>query len=165
MSQEIKIAIIAASSAILGAIISQATTLLISCIERKRQKNILLRQKYEEMMFHFSASLEWIRYLNGCTTQSEVFALAQSTDARKALSLCLLYFPILARPANDYILAQQVYYASIITSFKEDGSFTAGGQAILKNKVSHETAQKALFEKKENFENLIISNANEYTKA
>jgi len=102
MKQEILIAIIAASSVLCGVIISQIFSLLQSFCDKQYKKQMLLRQKYEEMMFHFSASLEWIVCLNGSTTQEAVFALAQSPDARKALSLCLLYFPELAEAANDY---------------------------------------------------------------
>ncbi|MFH0786816.1 MAG: hypothetical protein V2B13_04270, partial [Pseudomonadota bacterium] len=146
MKLEILIAIIAASSALCGVVISQVISLFQMFLSRRHEKQKLLRQKYEEMMFHFSASLEWIRYLNGSTTQSEVFALAQSTDARKALSLCLLYFPSLVQPANNYILAQQAYYTSVVTSFKMDIPVTAGGQALIHNKQQHEAVTNSLFE-------------------
>jgi hypothetical protein len=165
MKQEILIAIIAASSALGGVIISQVFSLLQSFYNKKYKKQILLRQKYEEMMFHFSASLEWIVSLNGSTTQASVFALAQCPDARKTLSLCLLYFPEMVEAANHYVLAQQSYYTVIVTSFKEDISFTAGGQAIVHNKSNYDIATKNLFNKKDAFENLIISNAKKYTKA
>jgi hypothetical protein len=165
MKQEILISIIAASSALGGVIISQVFSLLQSFYDKKHKKQTLLRQKYEEMMFHFSASLEWIVSLNGSTTQATVFALAQCPDARKALSLCLLYFSELVEPANSYVLAQQSYYTAIATSFKEDGSFTAGGQAVVKNKQKFDAATKNLFNNKDIFENLIISNAKKYTKA
>ena len=119
MKQEILIVIIAASSALGSVIISQAFSLFQSFLGKRHEKQKLLRQKYEEMMFHFSASLEWIQHLNGSTTQAEFFALSQSTDARKALSICLLYFPDLVDTANNYILAQQSYYESTVTSFKQ----------------------------------------------
>ena len=165
MKQEILIPIIVASSALGGVIISQAFSLFRSFLDKRHEKQKMLRQKYEEMMFHFSASLEWIQYLNGSTTQSEVFALSQSTDARKALSMCLLYFPDLVDIANNYILAQQSYYKSIVTSFKQELGFTAGGQALVRNKEKHEAATNNLFSKKNAFENLIVSNTKKYIKA
>jgi hypothetical protein len=165
MKLEILIAIIAASSALCGVVISQAIALFQTFLNRKHEKQKLLRQKYEEMMFHFSASLEWLQRLNGSTTQSEVFSLAQSIDSCKARSLCLLYFPHLVEAANKYILAQQAYYTSIVTSFRKDIPVTAGGQALVHNKERHEQATNALFEKKNSFENLIVSTAKTYTKA
>ena len=165
MSPEIKVAIIASSSAILGALISQITTIVISWVDKRRQKQVLLRQKYEEVMIYFSDSLEWIVHLNGSTNQESVFSLAQSPSARKALSLCLLYFrKDLGSAANDYILAQQTYYQSLIKVYdKNDLNCTAGGQFWVKEPKCKEITDN-LFQKKNDFENLIISNASQYTK-
>jgi len=116
-------------------------------------------------MFYFSASLEWIVSLNGSTNQEVVLSLAQCPDARKALSLCLLYFPEdFADAANRYVLAQQSYYKSILIVYDKNDDNTAGGQAVLKNPKYNE-ALKNLFESKDHFENLIISTAKKYTKA
>ncbi len=164
MSQEIKIAIIAASSALLGAIISQSMTWLLSHLEKKRQKHILLRQKYEEMWLNFSSSLEWIVRLNGSTSQEAVFQLAQNPEARKAASLCFLYFrEELGDAANNYLLAQQSYYQSLIKVYdKNDKDCTAGGQFMIKD-PGYKVSVDNLFAKKNLLENLIISNANKYT--
>jgi len=163
MKQEIVIAIIAASSALCGVIISQAISLIQTFLDRGHRKHILLRQKYEEMMFHFSDSLQWIQQVNACRTQSEIFALAQCPPTRKALSLCLLYFPDLSGPANDYLLAQLSYYEFIMKNFNENIPVTAGGQAFTKPECKPPTDN--LFAKKNHFEDLIISNAKKYTKA
>ena len=166
MKQEISIAIIAASSALCGVIISQAFSLFQSFLNRRHEKKKLLRQKYEETMLHLSTSLEWIQHLNGSTNQEAVFALAQNVAARKALSLCLLYFrKDLGGAANDYILAQQAYYQSLIKVYdKNDLNCTAGGQFWVKDPKCKEITDN-LFQKKNDFENLIISNASKYTKA
>jgi len=163
MKQEIFIAIIAASSALCGVIISQAISLIQTFLGRRHQKQKLLRQKYEEMMFHFSDSLQWIQQVNGCKTQQEIFALAQCPATRKALSLCLLYFPDLSGPANDYLLSQLSYYKFIIENFNEKIPVTAGGQAFTKTECKIPTEN--LFAKKNHFEDLIISTAKKYTKA
>lgn len=109
MNPTILTAIIAASSAIAGVLISQTITLLLSFFDKRHKKQILLRQKYEEMMFHLSDSLTWLQDLHCCKTRHELFAQAQSLPARKALSLCLLYFSDLADTANQYIFAQHEY--------------------------------------------------------
>jgi hypothetical protein len=165
MQKEILVAIIAASSALAGVIISATIALLLSIFDKKHKKQVLLREKYEEMMFHFSASLVWIQSLNGSTTQKEVLALSQSTDARKALSLCLLYFPTLSDAANNYIFSQQEYYASVVTSYRAEIPFTAGAQALVHNKDNHQVATDNLFNRKNIFENLIVTSAPRYTNA
>jgi hypothetical protein len=165
MKPEILTAIIAATAALSGVILSQMISLFQVFLSRRHEKQKLLRQKYEEMMFFFSASLGWLQDLNGSTTQSSVFALAQNPAARKALSLALLYFPHLAESANQYVLAQQSYYNLVVSSFRESIGFTAGGQTIKHNKQQCEIETANLFQKKNEFENLIISNASKYTKA
>ena len=163
MNEDTFIAIIAASSVIAGVLISQAISLLLSFYDKKHKKQILLRQKYEEMMFHFSDSLSWIQSLHNSRTRSDIFALAQSPQARKALSLCLLYFSDLVQPANKYILAQTAYYSFVVGSFDENKPFTAGGQALV-----HPEAKKLcddLMNKKIVLENIIVEKVDKYIKA
>lgn len=164
MPKEILIAIIAASSALSGVMISAGISMLLSHIDRKHKKQVLLREKYEAMMTHFSASLVWIQSLNGSTSQKEVFALAQSVDARKSLSVALLYFPEFVTAANEYILAQQNYYASVVTSYNPNIPITAGGQAAVNSPNINEVTE-LLFAKKNAFENQMVASAPKYTKA
>lgn len=165
MSPNIETAIISASSALLGALIAQSTTIVLSLLEKKRQKHILLRQKFEEMMMAFSESLVWIQDLNGSTSQESVFSLAQCPSARRALSLCLLYFrEDLGDLANQYVLAQQSYYQGVITVYEENNTHTAGAQFMVKND-KHRNIIDNLFEKKNAFESSIISMSNKYTVA
>jgi hypothetical protein len=166
MTPEIKIAIIASSSAILGAVISQTTTFLISWIERKRQKHILLRQKYEEVMLSFSASLRWLQELNGSTSQEAVFALAQNQEARKMASLCLLYFhEDLGDAAKNYLLSQVSYYQALVSVYDEhNSSCTAGGQFMRKDKKYKEVIDD-MFGKKNCLESLLVENSKKYTIA
>ena len=164
MPKEIQVAIIAAAAALSGVLVSAGISMLLSSIDRKHKKQILLREKYEAMMTHFSASLVWIQSLNGSTSQKEVFALAQSVDARKSLSVALLYFPEFVTFANEYILAQQDYYSSVVTSYKPDIPFTAGAQALVHN-PKHKEVTELLFAKKNAFENQMVASAAKYTKA
>jgi len=46
MSQEMQIALIAAASAIAGSVISQITTFVISTLDKKHQRRVLLREKW-----------------------------------------------------------------------------------------------------------------------
>jgi hypothetical protein len=163
MKPEILTAIIAASAALGGVILSQAITITLSFFEKRHKKQILLRQKYEEMMFHFSDSLSWIQDLHCCKTRHELFAQAQSPPSRKALSLCLLYFQDLSDTANQYIFAQQEYYRFVASSFDENLSANAGGQALFhqEGKILLDNLMK----KKIVFENLIVNNSKKYIKA
>lgn len=164
MNSTIDIALISAGAALCGVFISQISNLLFLLLNRKHQKNILLRDKYEEMMFHFTNSFNWLQQLNNCKTKDDIFSLAQSQDARKALTLCLLYFPNLVDSANTYILAQSLYYESVAKSFNGEISANAGGQAFMNNS-NHQSILNNLFDAKNNFENLIVEYSKYYLKA
>ena len=125
MSDKIDYAIILGVTAITVAVITQVSTLLISIRDKEFQRKAHLREKYEEMMFYFSESLEYLVYLNGSRTEESVFSLAQCPSARKALNLCLLYFDDLSHPANDYVRSLYSYYECVITSYDKNDSNTA----------------------------------------
>ena len=163
MKLEILTAIIAASAVLAGVLISQAISIFLSFLDKRHKKQILLRQKYEEMMVHLSDSLSWIQDLHCCRTREELFAQAQSPPARKALSLCLLYFPDIADTANQYVLAQQEYYGFVISTFDKNLPINAGGQALVHQEGKE--LSNILFKKKIVFENLIVNNVNKYIKA
>jgi hypothetical protein len=165
MSQEIWPQIISAASALSGFLVSQLATEVHEYYARKHQRKILLREKFEEMLFHFSTSLEYLVYLNGSTSQEAVYALAQCPDARKALNLCLLYFEDLIHPANDYVLSLRLYYECVIRAYDKTDSCTAGGQAAFKSPDDYNNALKNYFAKKDAFEHLIMSKVSKYTYA
>ncbi len=164
MNSQIQIAIISAGAALSGVIISQIGSFIFSVFDKKHKKQILLRQKYEELMFYFSKSFTWMKELDNSTTMEMVLSLSQSSDARNVLSLSLLYFPELVDGANQYIKGQCIYYESIVKHFDSNTQAPAGAQAMVKD-IHHDEAQKEFFDSKILFENLIVQNAIKYTKA
>ncbi len=161
MDNQTEIAIISATSALGGVIVSQIFSLIISVYDKKHEKRKLLRQKFEEMMFYFTMSFNWFQQINNCTSKKEIYSLAQSLESRKALTLCLLYFPELAEAANKYLVAQTDYYQSIVCSFNENINSNAGAQSYA-HSSTHLTVEKNLFDTKNYFENLIIKNSKKY---
>lgn len=90
MKPEFSIAIIAASSALAGVIISQCVSLLISSLDKKHKKDILLRQKFEEMMFLFQDSLIYYGEVGGCRSLEDLLKQTHSVQAQKALGISML---------------------------------------------------------------------------
>ncbi len=100
--------------------------------------------------------------VNNQTTRSSLYALAQSPDARKALALCLLYFPELVTAANDYILSQSAYYIHLVTHFNEEQYGNTVGQA-----GAHQGFQETLEglnQAKNALDNIIVMMASKYGK-
>lgn len=111
MPRELVIALISAGLALSGVMISAGTNLLIATIDKRHKRQVLLREKFEQMMFHLSDSLTWISDLNGCSTLDDVLAKSQSIDARHLCTLCALYFPELSLAESSYLLTLYRFFA------------------------------------------------------
>ena len=163
MSQELKIAIAAASIALSGVVISQAISILLSFFDRRHEKNILLRQKYEEMMFEFSDSVMFVQDVHNCKTRDQLLHLSVPPQTRKAYGLALLYFPNLVEPLNRYTLAQVSFYNSLLNLFDQNIPANAGGQASVND--AHKPIEDNLYKEKDHVMDALILNAKKYAKA
>lgn len=162
VSEKIIIAIIASSATIFGVLISQGITLFVAHRNRKHEREVLLRNKYEELMLHFSNSIEWVVQLHNSKSKEELFSRSQSIDARKALSLSLLYFPDLVDEINKYIISMQEYYGFAVTIFDQSIMHNAGAQVLV-----HQDGKKLLdhlLSSKNSLENLIVKKSEKYTR-
>ena len=129
MDIKIAIAIITACTTFSGVIISQVISLLLSFLDKRHKKTYSLRQKYEEMMFHFQDSLAYFPEVGNCKTREQLFSKSHSISAQRAMGLALLYFPKMAPLIETYIINQVAYYNLVISSFNPDIPANAGGQA------------------------------------
>ena len=95
------IAIISASSAILGAVITQITTYLISKSELKEKRKIFLREKYEEFTNQIIESEIWL--INLLKERDRLEVVNYPSSAKSANSLSLIYFPELKIKTAIYV--------------------------------------------------------------
>ena len=101
----LQIALISSSSAIAGAVISQAISLLQGSLDKKHQRRILLRERYEQLADHISESTAWPSTLLACKSIEELTVVPHPTHARKALTLSSIYFPALQDVCQNYVNA------------------------------------------------------------
>jgi len=167
MKTELVVAIIAAASALGGVLMSQAISLFQAFVNRRVEERKLLRQKIEQTMRHFSDSLNWFPQLNYSNRLQDILALSYSVHARKAASLCLLYFPDLVAKSKDYISAQSAYHQAVMDALDPDSM--KGQYAVvlarINNREAYDKALNILFEKKGAFENSLRAKAREYIHA
>lgn len=158
-------AIIAASAALGGVIISQAISILLSFLDKRHKKHILLRQKYEEMMFHFQDSLAYYNQVGACKTLDQLLQQNQCIPANRAMGLALLYFPSLVPFLDTYLRNQIAYYDIVVSSYNENIPFSAGAQSRVHNKIQSEEIEQKLFQSKNEIINELKANVKKYTKA
>lgn len=165
MEQPIVIALISASIALGGVAVAQATAMFQSWLERKHKKAILLRTKYEELAEHLNDSLAWAMDCMRAITFTELNARAQPLAARKAYTLCLLYFPLLKNHANRYVQASVAFSNTLVESFEPTTGLDAGGQASKNLGTKFEAACEALRAAREALDMEIQRCANVYISA
>lgn len=161
MKPDLGSAIIAATAALLGVVISQIFSFLHKASERRHEQRILLRQKFEEMTFLFLKSLHWPIELAKCTKLFEMQELAVSQDAQAAVVLCQLYFPEIVGVLERYVLALQAYYDAEVGRFGE-GDLTSERTAF---SASSESLNAEMFAAKNEVMKCIKKSAARYADA
>ena len=163
MSQEIQTALIAAASAIAGSLISQITPAVLSFFDKRHQRKVLLRQKYEEMALLYVDSLHWFLSVGAATSIEELMKLALPENQKRMQILCSVYFPKLSEPAVQYANACNSFYQSITKEFKSDLKIPASIQAEAREE--HKAIAKKVTADRQAFDSAIIRYSKEYARA
>ena len=161
---KVLIAVISAGSAILGAVISQIVTIVRDWLDKKHQRNILLRTKYEELASLITSSQEWVGDLLASESLADLRS-KQPVSARKALILSYIYFPKLRKGCEDYITACLKFQNVLIDNHEFKEGIDCGTQAAHKNEDAVSKSSSELRETRQDLDELIIKHSNEYAKA
>ena len=163
--KEIIVAIIAASSALCGVILSQAISITLSFFDKRHKKQIMLREKYEEMMFHVQDSLLYYNQVGASKTLDQLLQHTHSIPANRAMGLALLYFPNLVPILDTYLRNLVQYYDVVVSSYRPNIPASAGSQAMVHNKEQTEEITRNLFMSKNKLIEELRKNIKSYTKA
>lgn len=164
MDTTVLVAIVSASSVLLGVAISQGVAMFQSWLDRRNKREILLRTKYEELGQHFLASIETPVRLMKCTTHEEIQDVISRSAASQAQLLALIYFPPLREPIQRYVASYQNLCLAVTTLYyqKPDGQ-SVGGRVY--NHPDYQAARDAHIADKENLATQIEIHAVTYAKS
>ena len=158
------IALIAAGSAIAGTIVTQIVSVLLSYLDRKHQKKVLLREKYEELALLINESGEWLSNKMTAVTISEL-TLDGPEKARKATVLAHIYFPKL-RDACECYVNTNVEFVNYLCDYYQDGSgLSMSVLAVKADEHGYQTTVNNVLNSRTTLEESIIKYASEYAKA
>lgn len=157
------IALISAGSAIAGAVIAQFVSIFRDILDKRHKRDVLLREKYEELASMATSSQEWFgRQLNAMSL-SEL--KTSPIDARKAMVLSHIYFPLLRDACQVYVNACARFQTMLVDNHEFVEGVDAGTQAAHKNRVEFERVAEHLHLCRQRLEEEIIRHAHRYTKA
>lgn len=157
------IAIVSASSAIAGAVISQLVTILRDYLDKRHKRNIFLREKYEELANLVTASQGWFTGQIGAINMLEL--RTPPVEARKAAVISHIYFPALRDACESYLDACINFQVTLIDSHEFYEGMDAGTQATHKNRKAFEKAVGHLQSCRQHLDEQIMEHAHEYVRA
>ena len=135
-------AVIAATAALSGVVISLLGNWLLSWLKEGHERKILLRSKYEELSFLLvDSTLEYQKIISAGATR-QLLRDSQPISVQKAASLAQLYFPELVNETNHYLFSF-VSFRNACASASAKNSDISYEQAIA-NSQSVADAQKEL---------------------
>lgn len=158
------IAAISASSAIFGAVISQIVTVVRDWLDKKHQRNVLLRNKYEELAGLVTDSQEWVGGLLTCSSLKEL-RNKPPINARKALILSYIYFQLLREGCEKYITECINFQNVLINNHEFKAGIDCGTQADHNNEPAVLKSSSKLREFRQDLDDLIIKYSSKYAKA
>jgi hypothetical protein len=161
---KITIAVIAAVSALSGTFISQIATMLRERSDRSHKRNVLLREKYEEMVFLITSGQEWMGHVVNAKDLSELMTLPP-VNARKALVLANIYFPKLRDPMQQFLNASVDFQKILIDNHEFLASKSVGVQAAHKNRGAYETAAEKCYQAIRVIDDSIVKYSGKYARA
>ena len=163
-SQAITIALIAASSAILGALITQIVSIVRDAVNQSRKRHALRREKYEELALLVATSHQWLVDLLKSRSIPELGSL-RPIDARHAMTLSHLYFPELREACQDYINRCVEYQLMLIDLNEGRNDHDAGTQAAHCDQARYLRTSEELHVARDSLDKVIIKHAAKYTRA
>lgn len=101
MSDQVFIAAISAGGVLLGVLLSQIIALLTAHQNRKFDRQILLRQKFEKLVEDLNDAMRRIAYLNLNSNQEDIMNCV--VLLRNVYSLSLIYFPKILPPSSKLL--------------------------------------------------------------
>lgn len=125
--------VIGAAAALSGVALSQVISLLHSHLDRRHQRRVLLRSKYEELMGHLNESLEWANSMTLAGPDGLTQSARQPMPARRVYALVLLYFPLLKQESVVFLQACLDFQSAIHQRFLPSVNASASAQAAKEN--------------------------------
>lgn len=161
--QSIVALIIPAASALGGVALGQFWASRIADKEREHKRQVLLREKYEELALALSQFLDYYLSLLSAKSTEEGLLAARPIHAQKVDVLAKLYFPELRSKSEAFLRSIVAFQNSLAVNYNPQSSQSLGEQGAGSTAVSE--AQKNLTSAKHALDDAISKHATKYAIA
>lgn len=164
MDEKLILALVAASSAVGGVLVTQAFTLIRELIIARRENKALLREKYELLADRLSESISHKSRVDNFYDK-EIFSEFSNKPIENIFTLSILYFPELVESSRSYYNSYREYLLVLLKNFQPDSGLSALMQASKYRGDDLELAVDKLHQSQKNLYETIQKNASKYARA
>jgi hypothetical protein len=150
--------------ALVGVLIGSGIHFVGLLFDRKWKREQKLADRYEQLADRLSSTLLWFQKAGESRSFEELSSLSISLDARKLVSLTLLYFEEIEDTAINYSNCLVSYHHLLVDSYDRASLKTAAAQAIEKNEKAYFECADKLFELRNDMDDLIKKHSKKYAK-
>lgn len=164
MDEKLFVSLVAAGSTVCGILLTQVFTLIKESIVSKREKNSLLRNKYESLAMSLSDSMyDKAKFDN--TETDDIFLIIQNKSIDNIVMLSCIYFPELIECSRNYYNSYRDYVMCVLEEFSPDTGLPALMQAVKYGNGNLELSKNKLDESYKNLYNCLREYAPKYARA
>lgn len=156
-------AIISGAMALIGVFATRAFDLFSRWLDRDWERQKLLAAKYEELADCLSGVLPWFSTLGSATTLEDIASSPPPPEARRMITLCMLYFPELKDKAAEFSNLLVSYHHMHIDCFRPGFPATAGAQAVRNGGDAYSRLGKEMMRARSELEQAIEKHSKKYT--
>lgn len=171
MDEKLTLALVAACSAAIGALLTQLVTFLREWIIYKRANKALLREKYELLVENLSESISHKSRFDNCYDE-QAFLDVINKPIEKIYALSILYFPELTEPSKCYYNSYRDYLMTLLKSYQPNTGLSVLMQATMHGSddfdfdfdFDFDLVLEKLHQSQKNLYETIRNNASKYAK-
>jgi hypothetical protein len=149
---------------LLGVLVGGGIHFVGMCFDRKWKKEQNLADRYEEYLHCLNGSLLWFQRVGGASTSSEMNDEPHSSDARKMVTLSILYFPELKEKSTEFLNLLISYRFLLIDYFDESHAGNSSTQAVKKGAGKFEKMGDEVIRIRSEIDKLVDKYSRKYAK-
>ncbi|MDQ8196369.1 hypothetical protein QEH59_18205 [Coraliomargarita sp. SDUM461004] len=150
--------------ALIGVLIGSGLHFLGLVFDRKWKREQKLAERFEELTDLVSETLIWSQSVGNAKNLKELSSRTTSKEARRMVSLCMIYFRELEKPAKDYANCLISYFDILARSFDPAIPHTVGAQAVKHNEKAYMECADEIMNLRNDLEDLIKKHSKKYAK-
>jgi len=165
MDDKLLLALVAASSAVGGVLLTQVFTILRERLEAKSANRTLVREKYEKLVESINESIIHRVKVMNIVCDEEFHKSLLNIPLQRAYTLSLVYFPELIGPLKKYTEAYTGFCMMLGKSLVADDCISVGMRAVSEQGSNINVVMEKIEHAQKELDDHVMKYSRKYAKA